>query len=289
MAGFTGIKDIVDSQLEGRVRNYKFRKTPSQVTTAGIWFDLANTSGMPPAKQWFDAAPLTATQISQSTDKGLYHGPNVSPSQKHLSKTTVWASIATPLPMQMILCDYLLYYPTVDDSEVSLQVMDNSVALPRYTDGVGVQMVAVTTGARTGGRTFTVSYTNSNGVSGRTAQVMTQNTSSILGTITTTVLTPTNGTSACPFIPLQDGDVGVRSIESVQMNGIDSGFFTLILVKPLAETMIRGIDAPVEKDYLLHGAQLPRVYDDAFLGFLCLPQASVAGNVIEGQLKVIWN
>jgi len=183
----------------------------------------------------------------------------------------------------------LLYYPTVDDSETNLQEMDNSVTLPRYTDGVGVQMIAITTGARTGGQTFTVTYTNSDGVAGRTAPVMTQNTSSILGTITTTVRTPTNNTSACPFIPLQAGDSGVRSIESVQMNGADTGFFSLVLVKPLAETQIRGIDAPVEKDYLLHDAQLPRIYDDAFLGFLCLPNGSLAASVITGTLKVVWN
>jgi len=115
MAGFTGIKDIVDSELNGQYRNYQFRKSPSQVTTAGIWFDLANTSGNPPAKQWFDAAPLTATQVKQSTDRGIWHGADVSPAQMHLRKTTVWCPTATAPPMQMILCDYLLYYPTVHD------------------------------------------------------------------------------------------------------------------------------------------------------------------------------
>lgn len=289
MPGFTGIKSIVDSELAGQVRNYKFRKTPSQVTTAGIWFDLANASGNPPAKQWFDAAPLTATQVKQSTDKGIYHGANVSPAQKHLRKILTWCPTATALPMQMILCDYLLYYPTVDDSEVALQEMDNTLTLPRYTDGAGVQMMAITTGARTGGQTFTITYTNSDGVSGRTAPLMQQNTSSILGTLTTTALTATNLGSGGPFIPLQAGDSGVRSVESVQMNGIDTGFFTIVLVKPLAETQIRGIDAPVEKDYLLHAGQLPRIYDDAFLGFLCLPNGSLAASAVEGQLKVIWN
>ena len=289
MAGFTGIKDVVDSVLKGQVRNYQWRKTPSQVTTAGIWFDLANTSGMPPAKQWFDAAPLTATQIKQSTDKGIYHGPNVSPAQKHLRKTIVMGNVATPMPMAMMLCDYLLYYPTIDDSETALQEMDNTVTLPRYTDGKGVQMMAVTTGARTGGKTFTVTYTNSDGVAGRTAKVMQQNTSSILGTITTSMFTPTNLGTGGPFIALQHGDSGVRSVESVQMNGIDTGFFTIILVKPLAETFLREVTAPVEIDHLIHHNQLPRIYDDAFLGYLCLPQGTLVGSVLLGTLKVIWN
>lgn len=289
MAGFTGIKDVCDAELNGQYRNYKWRKTPSQATTAGIWFDLANGSGMPPAKQWFDAAPLTATQIKRSTDKGIEHGGAVTPAQKYLRKSTSWCNSATPLPMKMMLCDYLLYYPTIDDSETGLQTMDNTQTLPRYTDGVGVQMVAITTGARTGGQTFTITYTNSDGVAGRVTPIMTENTSSVLGTVTTTVLTPTNNTSACPFIPLQGSDKGVRSIQSVQMNGVDSGFFTIVLVKPLAETFIRGTDAPVEIDHLLHTTELVRIYDDAFLGYLCLPNGSLSGTLVEGLLKVIWN
>ncbi len=289
MTGFNGIKQIVDAEQAGQTRNYQWRKTPSQVTTAGIWFDLANTSGMPPAKQWFDAAPLTATQIKQSTDKGLYHGPNVSPAQKYLRKTIVMGNVITPLPMAMQLCDYLLYYPTIDDSETALQVMDNSLTLPRYTDGVGVQMMAITTGARTGGQTFTVTYTNSDGVSGRVTPTMQQNTSSILGTVTTSSRTPTNLGTGGPFIPLQAGDSGVRSIESVKMNGIDTGFFTLVLVKPLAETFLRTNNSPVELDHLIHHNQLPRIYDDAFLGYLCLPNGTLVGSVLMGTIKTVWN
>lgn len=289
MAGFNGIKQMVDSELNGQTRNYQWRKTPSQVTTAGIWFDLANTSGMPPAKQWFDAAPLTATQIKQSTDKGIYHGPNVSPAQKYLRKTIVMGNVITPMPMAMMLCDYLLYYPTVDDSETALQEMDNTLTLPRYTDGVGVQMMAITTGARTGGQTFTVTYTNSDGVAGRVTPLMQQNTSSILGTVTTSSLTATNLGTGGPFITLQNGDSGVRSIESVQMNGIDTGFFTLILVKPLAETQLRRNNSPVEIDHLIHHSQLPRIYDDAFLGYLCLPNGTLVGSTLMGTLKTVWN
>lgn len=37
--------------------------------------------------------------------------------------------------MAMQLCDYLLYYPTIDDSELGLQEMNNVATLPRYTDG----------------------------------------------------------------------------------------------------------------------------------------------------------
>lgn len=289
MANLTRISDVIDAELAGRVRNYWWRKTPSAITTAGIWYDLATAAGNPKAKNWFDSAPLTAAQVAQSTDGGLFHGANVSPSEMYLRKTLCLTATVTALPMQMILCDYLLYYPTIDEAVTDQQDMDNTVTLPRYTDGEGVYMMAVTLAARTGGQQFTVSYTNSDGVSGRTTPVMTTNTSSVIGTIATTVFTPTNQTSATPFIPLQDDDKGVRSVESVTMLGSDTGLFAIVLVKPISETQIRGIDAPVEKDHLLHTAELPRIYDDAFLGYLCLPQGTLAATALLGNVKVIWN
>ena len=82
--------------------------------------------GMPVPKYWFDAAPLTARQITQSGDGGFYHGPNVSPSEKYLRKVTTMANAVTALPMNAILCDYLLYYPTVDDGTTDEQLMDNT-------------------------------------------------------------------------------------------------------------------------------------------------------------------
>lgn len=290
MAGFTGIKDVVDAQLNGQYRDGWWRKTPSQTPSPGIWFDLATTSGNPKAKNWFDAAPLAAVQVKQSTDGGIYHGKDVSPSQMYLRKTmSMTTTSATPLPMQMILCDYLLYYPTIDDSETGLQVMDNTITLPRYTDGAGVQMMAVTLAGRTGGQTFTVSYTNSNGVSGRTSQTVGQNTSAIIGSITTSFQLVNASGSASPFIGLQHGDSGVRSVESVQMNGSDTGLFALVLVKPLAETQIRGIDAPVEVDYLMQRGEMPRIYDDAYLNYVCLPNGTLSGNAFIGNIKTIYN
>lgn len=285
---FSGIKDVVDAEVNGKMRSYQWRKLPSAATTAGIWFDLATTSGNPKQKNWFDAAPLTATQVKQSTDGGIFHGANVSTAQKILRKTTHLSNSATPLPMAMMLCDYLLYYPTIDDSELAQQDLDNTLTLPRYTSGVGVQVMAITLAARTGSQQFFFTYTNSDGVSGRISQTVTMNTSAVIGSITTSHLTPSAGCSA-PFIGLQAGDSGVRSIESVQMLGADTGLFALVLVKPLGETQIRGIDAPVETDYLIHRGEITPIQDDAYLNYLCLPNGSLSGVTLMGTLKTVWN
>lgn len=283
--GFKTIREVVDAELDGRVRNYIWRKTPSQATTAGIWFDASMSPGMPVPKYWFDAAPLTAKAIYQSTDGGFYHGPDVT-GEKYLRSITTQASAATALPMNAILCDYLLYYPTTDDGTTDEQLMDNTVTLPRYTDGKGVQILPITVGPRTGGQKFTISYTNSDGVAGRVTQATTQNTSTVLGSVTGSNRATINASN--PFLGLQAGDSGVRSIESVTMQGVDVGLMSLILVKPLVQTCFREITVPYEKDFLVPTSDLIRIYDNAFLNFVCLPLGTLAATVLRGDLKVIW-
>lgn len=280
-------KSVVDAELDGKVRNYSWRKTPSQTTTAGLWFDLSMSPGNPPPKYWFDAPPGIAKTVTQSSDGGFFHGANVSPEEKFLRMFTSRASVATALPMAMYICDYLLYYPSIDDSVTDPQLMDNTVTLPRYTDGKGVQVIAVSVAGRTGGQQFYFTYTNQDGVSGRTSQTVTQNTAAAIGTIVTSA-TATQ-LSGNPFIGLQDGDSGVRQIDSVVMLGADVGLFSLILVKPLAQTTIKEITAPYEKDFLLMANSLPEVADNAYLSALCLPQGSLAATLLMGDMKVIWN
>lgn len=287
MAGFANVKEVVDAELRGASRFSTWRKSPSQVTTTRVWFDLSMSPGNPVPKYWFDAPPLIAKAVAQSTDGGLFHGGSVSPLKKYLRETTQIAIVATALPMPMILCDYLLYYPSIDDSTLDPQVMDNTVPLPRYSDGEGVQMIALSVAGRTGGQTFSVTYTNSEGVTGRVTPNVPQNSAASIGSIITSDGAAVN--TAGPFIPLQQGDTGVRAIESVTMNGADVGLFTIVLVKPLAQTQIRGIDAPVEKDYLLQAGTLPEIKDDAYLSWIVLPQGSLAATPIHGTIKVIWN
>lgn len=280
-------KQLVDAELEGRTRRYNWRKSPSQATSANYWFDLSLSPGNPVPKYWFDAPPAIAKAIAQSTDGGIFHGANTAPLTQYLRMTTAMTGTATGIPLPLILCDYLLYYPSIDDSILEPQILDNTVTLPRYTDGKGVQILAVTVAGRSGGQDFYVTYTNSDGVPGRISKTVRQNTIATLGTVTGSH--PNSAQSCAPFIGLQDGDMGVRSIESVTMLGADVGLFTLILVKPLATTMIRDISAPMEKDYFLEGSELPEIKDDAFLSLLCVPQGTLAATVLSGDLKVIYN
>lgn len=280
------IEQLITAEEDGKVRQYTWRKTPSQVTTGALWFDLSMSPGRPVPKYWFDAPPAIAKAISYSSDGGLEHGGGVSPSEKYLRQTTGLATITTALPLTMILCDYLIYYPSIDDSVLDEQVLDNTVTLPRYTDGEGVKVIAVSVAGRTGGARFYFTYTNSEGVSGRVSRTCYQNSASALGTLQNSGAN--NNNSAMPFLGLQDGDTGVRSIDSVFMLDADVGLMTLILVKPLGTSVIRGIDAVVEKDYYLESGVIPRIYDDAYLNFICLPQGSLAATALMGDIKTVF-
>lgn len=285
----TGINQLVQAELDGKVRHYTWRKTPSQVTTAGLWFDLSMSPGRPVPKYWFDAPPAIAKQISYSQDGGLEHGGGVSPSEKYLRSTTGIATAATALPLTMILCDYLLYYPSIDDSNLDAQVMDNTVTLPRYTDGNGVQAIAVSVAGRTGGASFYFKYTSCDAdgaVSGRTSRTVVQNSSAALGTVVTSSTATNSGGN--PFIGLEGNDTGIKHIDEVYMVTPDVGLFTLILVKPLGTSVIREITAPVEKDYFMESGTIPRIYDDAYLSFLCLPQGTLAATALMGDIKTIF-
>lgn len=284
--GFSSVQALADAELAGQTWYSTWRKSPSQVSTIGVWFDLSMSPGNP-VPQYYAASPLVGVPMSYSDEQGLNHGRNVSPLTKHLKRVTVMTSTATALPMPMILCDYLFYYPFIDEGTTDAQSLDNTQTLTRYTDGEGVQVMAVSVAGRTGGQTFQFSYTNSDGVAGRTSQTVIENAVSVNGSIVTS--DRANANARGPFIPLQDGDTGVRSIESVTMLGADVGLFALVLVKPLAQLSLRGIDAPVEVDYFLDFGQLPRIVDDAYLNFLCCPAGSLAATALHGDLTVVWN
>ncbi len=283
---FANVQQYADAVNAGQGWYSTWRKSPSQVTTIGIWFDLSMSPGNP-VPQYYAASPLIASPMSYSDEQGMNHGRNVSPLTKHLQRLTVMTSTATALPMPMMLCDYLLYYPFIDEGSTDEQALDNTATLPRYTDGEGVQVMAVSVAGRTGGQSFSINYTNSDGVSGRVSQTVVQNSVSVNGSIVTS--DRANANARGPFIPLQAGDTGVRSIESVTMAGADVGLFSLVLVKPLAQFQLRGIDAPVEVNYLTDFGQLPRIVDDAYLNFLCCPSGSLAATALHGDISVVWN
>lgn len=288
--GFESVAEINTSYREGRTRIFSWRKVPTQTTALGIWFDLSMSPGNP-IPQYYAASPNTSRRLSQTDDGGIFHGSAVSPATLHLHKIQAFTTTTTAVPLPMILMDYLLYYPFIDMGSTESQAMSVGSVLgvpqtiPRYTTGAGVQIMAVEVAAQIGGSTFFVTYTNQDGTPGRVTPTMTCNTQTATGTIITSGV----GVGlAGPFLPLQSPDTGVRSIESVQFLTTDVGLITLVLVKPLASTMIYDITAASEKDWVVTTQTMPVIVDDAYLNFIVYPSGTLASAPILGLVEFVF-
>ena len=285
--GFANVGALVDAELAGQVNRFSFRKVPAVVTGQGTWYDYSMAPGNP-SPQYYAATPLTAQTLSRSADGGLQHGGNVSPATKYLRRISMSCVTAGGAVQRMYLLDYLLFYPFVDMGTPDAQAMVNTQVLTRYTDGEGVQMMAVLVAPHgLVGDSFFVTYTNQDGTAGRVTPLHTMSTAiAVNGTILTTQQA---GLGQAVFLTLQSGDRGVRSIEAVQCTaGTDVGLFTMVLVKPLASISLREITAPVEKDFFLDEKNLPVIVDDAYLNFITCPMGSLSSAALEGIIETVW-
>jgi len=288
---FVNWKAMVDADNAGQSFFSAWRKTPTQTTGAGIWFDLSMSPGNP-VPNYYAASPNIAVRLAQSTDGGIPHGSNVS-GKKYLKSFTVMTTSASAAPMSYMLCDYLLFYPFVDMSITDPQALNNTVTLSRYTSGKNVKIMAVEVAGQNGvgNPQFYVTYTNSDGVSGRTTKTVSCNTQVVNGTIINSQPTQVNGRREAtgPFLPLQDGDTGVQKIDSVTFVQGDIGLIAFVLVYPLENIAQRSIDAPMERVPVVDFMDLPVIENDAYLNLICCPNASLAGAPLMGTIETFWN
>jgi hypothetical protein len=153
-----------------------------------------------------------------------------------------------------------------------------TAALTRYTSGEGVMAgIVVFSTVGTTSTTITISYTNQAGTSGRTS--------------TATSFGNTNFREVRILIPipLQAGDTGVRSIESVTLAGTTgtAGDFGVCLYKPLAMISfedVSGGQAPLDavSSNCIIGS-LCEIHPDACLTFLgngTIAALTMGGSVI---------
>jgi len=285
VGGFSTWQARVDVQAYNGAEHYTtFRKSPSQATVANVWTDLSINSGTGnPVPNYYASSPLVSATLNYN--EGLWHGGAVSPANKYLARMMVSVQTATPLPLTVNLLDYLLYYPFVDMDSTDQQTMTNSVTLPRYTTGSGVQLMMVSHTTYVGGQTFQISYTNQDGTAGRTTPLQTINTA---GNAYSMVTGGPTANSQGPFVSLQVGDTGIRSIESITFNAGGGGLCALVLVKPLATHVVRGIDAPTERDYFTETPSMPQIVDGAYLNFIACPSGSIAAVPVFGDATFVW-
>lgn len=302
MAGFKNVKALAAALTDdGKVWLSTFRKALSATATiTGQWFDYSYAGGNP-IPNYYAASPLTAAELEAA--KGIIV-PRMSGTDRqflhrfHVMSAAASATGTTNQIQHLILMDYLLYYPFVDmDDAGSDQAMDNTTVLPRYTDGVGVQMMVVAQSPSVGGGRFTITYTCSDDVQYTTGSMFC-GAAQPAGALVQAVV-GTGGLT--PFVPLNAGVRGVKRVDSVNFPVANGGLCAVVLVKPLIDSFINeesrrttagtleSFGDAYEKEALTGYAGMVEIEDGAFLGFIGRgTTGSLASSVLVGAIETVW-
>jgi hypothetical protein len=262
--GFLSFADIGRRAAANMHWAYVFKPTVPAQGAAGFFIDLNQSSGVPKYNP-FSGSALTATELVGIGNLGVYAGNFLSGRSKHLlSMQFLQLTAANGPPDYVYLLDYLMFYALVDTDDQSEQVMDNPITLPRYNDG---RIVLIVQSPLASTAPMTITYTNQDGVSGRTA---TANIipGTAIGLVASGIGTGGGAGQATPFFPLADGDSGVRSIQSVTMLGSGGGFVCAAIVKPLATLPILEASVSLEKQLPIFGQYPPEIKEGACLNFI---------------------
>lgn len=286
---FTSVSQYATAFEDGARWESFFNKTGGPASFgAGRWGDMSMGAGIPKYNAYI-GSQATATPLIGAGNDGIYCGPTPSAGQtKHLTDIFIQSTSTTLHPAEFVLCDYLLAYPLMDGDDTAEQLMDNTLTLPRYTTGEGVQCMIVCTTPMVGNSNVTVTYTNSDGVSGRTSTSRLI-ASTVVGCIVSSSNTSGAAGSVGPFIPLASGDKGIRSIQSITVETGSGGFFAVVLVKPLANISLLESRTAHEIDLpAMRGWNMPQIQNGAYLNFIYNPAQNGTAVLLRGSLHFVW-
>lgn len=299
MAGFTSQDDLINQiSTNGKFFRADWQKSTFATTahTAGLWYSLFRGGGNPAA----DTILGTGTNLAfqQLTDAtagatGIPHGGDVGGGTgfKHLLNAAAQTAAATTAPAVLMLVDLLGFYNITSVTTTGAQTLTNGVGLPRYTAGAGVQAF-LTPSTVMGAATPNISlgYTNSANTAGR-ATPATLPIGNSAAAVTSIVYSGTGAGKYGPFMPLQAGDAGIRSVQSINLSvSYVSGVLNLVLCKPLLTLPITTLGVTAERDLVNQFMSMPKVYDGACLAWLMLAGAATpVASPLSGHLEFGWS
>ena len=296
MAGFTGQDDLINQvSTNGKFYRADWQKSTFATTahTAGMWYSLFRGGGNPPADAILGTGTNLAFQaLTDATTNatGIQHGGDVG-GFKVLLNAAAQTAAATTAPCVLMLVDLLGFYPVTSVTTTGAQTLNNTVTLPRYTDGAGVQAF-ITPSTVMGAATPSISigYTNSASTVGR-ATPATLPIGNTAAAVTSVVYSGTGAGKFGPFMPLQAGDAGIKSVQSINLSAsYVSGVLNLVLCKPLLTLPITTLGVTAERDLVNQFASMPNVYDGACLAWLMLAGAATpVASPISGHLEFGWS
>ena len=280
---FNSVKQVADAIAStGEYKTaYLYKPSVTSVASAGRWQDISMSVGTPKYNAYV-GVQLEATPMIGNANNGIYVGPVPPGKTRHILTMGAMNTSAT-FPLTLLLCDYLMFYPLIDQDNPDTQYFDNPVSLTRYTDGNGVRLMFINSVQSGVPGIATVEYINQSGV---LKSVSGGFLASNLGASQSNPLASVTLGASTPFFPLASGDTGIRSLVSITYSTLPGGFCHAVLVKPLASLNVHEQNTYSEISYLNDKMTLPKIEDGAYLNFLA--QSTVAaGMSITAELTFI--
>lgn len=299
MAGFTSQDHMIQCiSNDGKFARTDWQKSTFATTahTIGMWYSLFRGTGNPPADTILGTGTNLAFQAltdATANATGIPHGGNVGggTGYKHLLNAAAQTAAATTAPCVLMLVDLLGFYPITTCTLTTAQALNNTVTLPRYADGAGVQaFITPSTVMGAGAPNITLTYTNSANVASRVTPA-TLPSGLTAAPVTSIVYSGTGAGKYGPFVPLVGGDAGIRSVQSIQLSATyTSGVLNLVLCKPLCTLPITTLGVTCERDLVNQFMSMPKIFDGACLSFLMLAgQATPVASALSGHLEFAWS
>jgi hypothetical protein len=301
MAGFSSQDDLIN-QITTNGKSYRADWNKNFLSTspavAGEWNCLFRGAGNPGADTIVNTGTNLAFQaLTDNTvgATGIQHGGNVGggTGYKIILNASAYTAAPTTVPCIMMLVDLLGFYRKTSVSVTTAENTNNTITLPRYTDGAGVQAFFYNSNATPLGAVtpnLSLGYTNSAGTAGR-------NTPGVLPVGKSAApngLILHSGTGAGkygPFVPQQAGDAGIRSVQTIQNStSYISGEYAVMLCKPLLTLPITTLGVAAERDCVNQLPSMPRVNDGACLAWLMYSAVATPTNsAFYGHLDLGWS
>jgi len=283
--GFNSVDDVFQIAQNGQLITVPFYRVMPSTTTANFPHTMYTSTGFPifgATTGIYPAVSKTAQILSQSNTGSIPFPKAGTGMSNHL---VGWSATPNSQGGTFMLVDRIvqcqLSQSETNGSFTGFSAVDR--LSPIGYPGSGAQIWCEVSNVFGGARTiFYFTYTNQDGTGSRTTpQILTRP----LAVVGSSIL-QTSGT----FIPLQDSDTGVRSIESITMvsaSGPTTGRFCAALVKPIAflsyNQNATGV-ANHETDFVTQIPAPEEIHDDAFLTFISWITAAATYSIL-GQLR----
>ena len=285
---FTSYDDLISEITAGKRLVLPWAKVASTAPIAVNWYHIWTVGGQPGAGAAYTGTALAHQRTTDLTAGALYHGGNKSTDTKHLIYAWALASAGATPPI-LILCDMVGYYPLTQLA--SAQTFDNTNGPDRYVSagqsGLQAVLIAGALGGAVASNITALNYVDQDGNAGTMPT-----TPAVVVTISAAAPTVALGsrvitTVAGPWIPLEAGDCGIRSLTNITFSAANTGLEAFLMVKPLLTLPCTTALIPSERDLAMQIANLERIYDGACLCWLVFfPVAT--GATLQGELDVAW-